>query len=430
MARRWPKDLAWSEVVLEVENSQCGACGRQMHVRAHRHRRIFSLEGPLHLICKLMQCMDSRCPNHQRMFSPEQEWTLTMPYWLIGWDVFCWLGHRRFARHWSVPQLRAELLDSYAIALSEDAIEDYLQRYQCMLAARQQDPALLKKEYQKTRHLMLSIDGLQPEKGHETLYVVRELCQQRVWSAQALLSSATDEIRPLIVQERDWAKRLHRPVRMWMSDKQDAFVTTIASEFPDVPHRYCANHFLRDLAKPMLELDSHAKVQMRSKIRGLRGIEREVLKLRATERGTQDSERECRSIMLAREQNTLDVVLDYCAAVRGILNDSQGGPLRPPGLRMSQALGEVEQSLQRNIRLKKGGTRNPCWSAWRVASTKEEAWCWKRRNKWRRMSRQFATSTRPWTPLRIAGRYESGSMGRSRAACWTKKTRSANRWAE
>ena len=43
---------------------------------------------------------------------------------------------------------------------------------------------------------MLSIDGLQPEKGHETLYVVRELRQQRVWFAQALLSSATSEIRP------------------------------------------------------------------------------------------------------------------------------------------------------------------------------------------------------------------------------------------
>ncbi len=55
MARRWPKDLAWSEVVLEVENSQCGECGRQMHVRAHRRRRIFSLDGPLRLICKLRQ---------------------------------------------------------------------------------------------------------------------------------------------------------------------------------------------------------------------------------------------------------------------------------------------------------------------------------------------------------------------------------------
>ena len=42
-------------------------------------------------------------------------------------------------------------------------------------------------------------------------------------------------------------------------------------------------------------------------------------------------------VMRVRKPNALDVVLDYCAAVRGIINDSQGGPLRPPGLRMSHA---------------------------------------------------------------------------------------------
>jgi hypothetical protein len=281
-----------------------------------------------------------------------------MPRWMVGWDVFCWLGHRRFARHWSVPQLRLELLDSYDIVLSEDAIEDYLQCYQCMLAARQQDPALLEEHYRTTHHVMLSIDGLQPEKGHETLYVVRELREERVWFAEALLSSATDEIRPLIVRARDWAKRLGLPVRLWMSDKQDAFVKTIAKEFPGVPHRYCGNHFLRDLAKPMLELDSHAKVQMRGKIRGLRGIEREVLKVHAAN-GINHAEHEG---MLRVQTNGLGVVLDYCAAVRGILNDSQGGPLRPPGLRMAEALGQVQQSLRRNVQLKKGGTRSRCSS--------------------------------------------------------------------
>jgi hypothetical protein len=233
--------------------------------------------------------------------------------------------------------------------------------------------------------------------------VVRELRQQRVWFAEALLSSATNEIRALIVRAREWAKRLECPVRLWMSDKQDAFVTTIAEEFPGKPHRYCGNHFLRDLAKPMLELDSHAKVQMRSKIRGLRAIERVVLTLRAAECAEEDHEQERLPAVLASKTNGLEVVLDYCAAVRGIINDSQGGPLRPPGVRMSEALGEVEQSLQRNVRLKKGGTRNRCWNGWRVASIEEEAWYWKLRNKWKCMSRRFAPSTRHWTPIRIAG---------------------------
>ena len=59
--------------------------------------------------------------------------------------------------------------------------------------------------------------------------------------------------------------------------------------------------------------------------------------------------------MAATAPKGLDIALDYGAAVRGIINDSQGGPLRPPGLRMSEALGEVRPSLQRNLRLKKGG---------------------------------------------------------------------------
>ena len=44
-----------------------------------------------------------------------------------------------------------------------------------------------------------------------------------------------------------------------------------------------------------------------------------------------------------------------CAMVRGILNDDQGGPLHPPGLRMGEALGEVRASLDRSLSVKKGG---------------------------------------------------------------------------
>jgi hypothetical protein len=50
-----------------------------------------------------------------------------------------------------------------------------------------------------------------------------------------------------------------------------------------------------------------------------------------------------------------EVVLDYCSAVRGILNDDQGGPLHPPGLRMAEALGDIRASLQRNLDAHRGG---------------------------------------------------------------------------
>jgi len=275
-----------------------------------------------------------------------------MPWWQIGWDVFAWIGHRRFARHWSVPQIRLELNDTYAVEISDDSVERYIGRYQAMVAARQQDPKVLAKVYRGLKGLVLSIDGLQPEKGHETLYVVRELRRRRVWFAEPLLSSAAEEVERLLDQAKVWAERLGLPVDLWVSDKQEAFVTGIAKKFEGTPHRYCENHFMRDVAKPLLEADSEAKVAMRRKVRGLRVIEREVL---AESKGAPVPSNE--------------VTLDYCAAVRGVLNNDHGGPLEPPGLKMAAALGEIRASIQRNLDAKKGAKPKGAWSAWRAAST-------------------------------------------------------------
>ena len=360
MPYRWPEETDFATWELDVLDRACSACGRTMYVCDHRHHHIFCLDGPTHLVCKLNHCPDPRCSGHHRTVSPEAEATITMPYWVLGWDVFCWIGHRRFARHWSVPQIRGELLDTYNIPLSSDAIEKYLRRYQTMLAARQQDPERLCQEYHSVDSLILSIDGLQPEKGHETLYVVRELTRKRVWFAEALISATAAEVRRLITQAKRWAELLGKPVVLWVSDKQDAFVTGIAAEFPGVPHRYCSNHFLRDLAKPVLEADSHAKVQMREEVRGLRTIEQTVLKQR---RDTAEEEFQAprpREVdgdgaCAAGADPAGEVVLAYGSAVRGILDDDQGGPLHPPGLRMAEALCEVRESIQRDLDAKEGG---------------------------------------------------------------------------
>ncbi len=208
--------------------------------------------------------------------------------------------------------------------------------------------------------------------------MVRELTSKRVWFAEPLLSSAEQEVHRVIVLARQWAERVAKPVRAWMSDKQDAFVKAIATEFPGIPHRYCQNHFVRDVAKPVLDIDRQAKVTMRRKVRGLRAIERRVLEERrhaaasasppppAPPQGAAmataappasvtpakaatpepcassaggvihaDSALEATSLATAEEAEVEaeagEVVLGYGAAVRGILNESQGGPLHPPG---------------------------------------------------------------------------------------------------
>src|SRR4051794_38743831 len=278
MAYQWPADTDFAQWELDVLDRHCPVCGRMMHICDHRYRRIHTLDGPVQLICKLNHCPDRACPGHAKTKSPELEITLALPQVAIGWDVFCWIGHRRCSRHMAISLIQSELLDDYGIKLSEDAIDGYIRRYQAMLAARQQDIESHRRQYESVAEIILSIDGLQPEKGHETLYVVRELTQKRVWFAEPLISATEAEVRCLIRKAKEWTESLATPVGLWVSDKQDAFVKGIAAEFPDVPHRYCDNHFLRDVAKPVMEADSHAKVQMRKKVRGLRKIEQAVLR--------------------------------------------------------------------------------------------------------------------------------------------------------
>jgi hypothetical protein len=315
--------------------------------------------------------------------------TIALPQVAIGWDVFCWIGHRRCSRHMAISLIRSELRDDYGIKLSEDAIDAYIRRYQVMLAARQQDAESLRRHYESPAEIILCIDGLQPEKGHESLYVVRELTRKRVWFAEPLLSATEDEVRRLIKKAKEWAESLGTPVGLWVSDKQDAFVTGIAAEFPDVPHRYCDNHFLRDVARAVLEADSHAKVRMRKKVRGLRKIEQAVLQRPKAEtkedlapdapEATATATAAMADLPPAVVDPAGSVVLDYCAAVRGILNDDQGGPLHPPGVRMAEALDEVQESIRRNLGAKKGGSRRSNSAAWPDASRR--AWTRSRNSK-------------------------------------------------
>ena len=115
------EEWAVQELTVDRQDRLCPECGQRMHVRS---RVMLTLEGPTRLSIGLVKCCDQQC-QHSKLYSLEQEASMAMPRWGIGWDVFCWIGQRRFSRHWSVPQIRNELKDTYDLRLSDDAIEDH-----------------------------------------------------------------------------------------------------------------------------------------------------------------------------------------------------------------------------------------------------------------------------------------------------------------
>jgi hypothetical protein len=181
--------------------------------------------------------------------------------------------------------------------------------------------------------VLLAIDGLQPDVGHEVLWVLRDVLSGEVLLARSLLSSRQDVLAWLIGEVRD---ALPVPIAGVISDGQTSIRKAVAKALDGVPHQLCHFHYLREAAKPIYEADRHAKVQLKKKVRGIRPIERKV-------EDRQDAEAE--------------VIRGYCAAVRSALTDDGRPPLAASGLKLQKRLAGVAASLDR-VASKRGSRRS------------------------------------------------------------------------
>src|SRR5271156_4131114 len=102
----WPEETVFRRLVLDVEQEQCEVCGSNLHVCDHRKHCFYTLQEPVEMICRLAHCANRDCPARSKTLSPLAEQVLVLPRSIFGWDVFCWIGHRRFNRHWSIPQIQ------------------------------------------------------------------------------------------------------------------------------------------------------------------------------------------------------------------------------------------------------------------------------------------------------------------------------------
>ena len=119
----------------------------------------------------------------------------------------------------------------------------------------------------------MAIDGLQPDVGHEVLWVARDVLSGEVFLARSLLSSRRDDLAKLLGEVKN---ALRVPIAGVVSDGQASIRDAVAATFPGLPHRLCQFHYLREAARPIYGADRHVKVTLKKKVRGIRPIEREV----------------------------------------------------------------------------------------------------------------------------------------------------------
>jgi hypothetical protein len=230
----------------------------------------------------------------------------------------------RYERHRSVPEIHQELCQR-GVIIAERTVTNLLARYDELVTLRLTSQARLRERLASQGYVILALDGLQPDVGHEVLWVLRDCLSGEILLARSLLSASEADLAALL---REVQQALPVPIRGVVSDGQHSIRNAVHSVLPEVPHQLCHFHYLREAAKPIYEADRHAKKELKKYIRGVRPIERAIEH---------------------RQDQEAEVIRGYCLAVRSALTDDGRPPLSASGLKLHERIVQITASLARLV---------------------------------------------------------------------------------
>jgi len=325
MARKTRRPQAATQTNLDVITTACPGCGRNRTIDYYNRRTLTTLQGVVRYRLQIRRCHAFACPLYRRPCRPEAEGRLALPHHEFGLDILALVGALRYTEHQTVPEIHRSLTRR-GLVLAERTVTNLLDRYDELRALSVADIPRRKDLFQKQGQVILALDGLQPDVGHEILWVLRDCLSGEVLLAKSLLSATQDDLAGLLREVKEGLDGIAVPVAGVVSDGQHSIRNAVAKALPGVPHQLCHFHYLREAALPIYEADRHAKKELKKRVRGVRKIERQV---------------EGRNDPLA------EVVQGYCAAVRSALTDDGRPPLDASGLKLEDRLTAIAASLDR-----------------------------------------------------------------------------------
>jgi len=337
MARLIARPAAGTTQALSPVQQTCWQCGGPMWVAYHSRRTVATLDGLVALRLVVRRCQTVGCAAYHRAYRPEAEGRLALPQGEFGLDVIALVGQLRFTECRSVPEIRRALV-ARGVSVAERTVTHLLARYEELVALAVGDADARADALRAQGAVVLALDGLQPDVGHEVLWVLRDVLSGTILLARSLLGATDVELMALL-REVVAALPPGVAVRGVVSDGQRSIRSAVRTALPGVPHQLCQFHYLREAARPIYEADRHAKKELKKRVRGVRPVERRLA---------------------AQTGPRAEALRGYCLAVRSALTDDGRAPLAAPGLKLHDRLTAIHASLARTataVREKGGSSR-------------------------------------------------------------------------
>jgi len=318
-----PRDRRQStQLDLYPERQACPECQQSLPERYRKQRWIVQLNQQVKVVSHFLECCNTACDRRGVVYRPHQEDALALRGYTYGLDVVARIGELRYRDNLSITKIASQIKVESNLVISIKEVALLCEVFLALVTTVARQDHELIQQLHTSGGIILAIDGVQPEKSHETLYILRDVRSGRVLVAQTLLSSATAALEKLIEEVLE----LGLPILGVISDKQESICLAVQHKLCMVPHQIGQFHYLKDVGQPVCDMDRHVKKELKKKVRGIRDIERQA---------EQSASKEAA------------VVADYCLAVRTVMRDDGKYPLEPPGVQLYQQLQLIAASVER-----------------------------------------------------------------------------------
>jgi hypothetical protein len=157
----------------------CPECQRTLREALTLTRRtVITLQGVIKLTHAGYRCPERQCPGHQRTYRSAEADALALPHMTYGLDIVLLVGRLRLREHRTVDEVHQELLgrlEPLGVKIARREILYLFEAYCTLLKASSEakDDHPWLAQVEKNGGIIVSVDGIQPEKGNETVYLVR-----------------------------------------------------------------------------------------------------------------------------------------------------------------------------------------------------------------------------------------------------------------
>lgn len=254
--------------IFKAELEACPTCNEELTSvgnAAHSKKTVQTFKGEYQVVAYSRLCDTPGCEKEGHHYHAVGHLQVALPGETYGLDVVAYIGWQRDREQRRFSEIK-EMLDQKGIEINERSVGRLYRLYQALLKGGwKKVRERLAQTEQEYGGLILASDGLKPNGGEGTLYVLYEVLSGT--PVRAMWLEVADAVRLTAWMRQSEAAKFK--VLATMCDKEEALVIGFSTVWPEAKQQLCQEHFIGALSEPVHQADQQLQGDLQTQLRGL-----------------------------------------------------------------------------------------------------------------------------------------------------------------